>query len=149
MNKNKVKEAKEIMTDWIRYEKENANIINHAEKLIEIQETLMDYIQELEEKNRHLELTEATLMATGAVWEARYYKIKEKEKILRKIDKYVQSEIECYTENIRDYIDDDRIGNANIIGEFKEEREHWRDILRIIKGKSELYMNWNKYNGGE
>lgn len=149
MNKNKVKEAKEIMTDWIRYEKENKNIINHAEKLIEIQETLMDYIQELEEKNRHLGLTEATLMATRAVWKARYYKVKQKEKILRKIDKYVQSEIECYTEDIRDYIDDDRIGNADIIGEFKEEREHWRDILRIIEGESELYMDWDKYNGGE
>lgn len=149
MNKNKVKEAKEIMTDWIRYEKENKNIINHAEKLIEIQETLIDYIQELEEKNRHLGLTEATLMATRAVWKARYYKVKQKEKILRKIDKYVQSEIECYTENIRDYMDDDRIGNADIIGEFKEEREHWRDILRIIEGESELYMNWDEYNGGE
>lgn len=149
MNKNKVQEAKEIMTDWIRYEKENENIINHAEKLIEIQETLMDYIQELEEKNRHLGLTEATLMTTRTIWKARYYKIKQKEKILRKIDKYVQSEIECYTENIRDYIDDDRIGNADIIGELKEEREHWRDILRIIEGESELYMNWDKYNGGE
>ena len=46
--------------------------------------------------------------------------------------------IEC-----KDYIDDDRVGNRDIIGQLKEEREHWRDIIRILEDKTdELYMKF-------
>ena len=64
--------------------------------------------------------------------------------IIERIQQYVHQEIVSITETIRDYIDDDKEGNKDIIGQLKEEREHWRDIERIIEGKEndELYMNW-------
>lgn len=45
------------------------------------------------------------------------------------------------TETIADYIYDDKNKNANIIGELKEEREYWRDIIRIIENK-ETYIDY-------
>ena len=41
---------------------------------------------------------------------------------------------------LEDYIDDDKEGNKHYIGELKEDREHWKDIVRIIENKK-LYMN--------
>lgn len=74
--------------------------------------------------------------------------IKKKDKIIDLIKEYVNQEIIHYTETIRDYIDDDKEGNKDYIGELKEKkREHWRDIDKILnnKAKEELYMNWWKY----
>lgn len=67
--------------------------------------------------------------------------------IIERIKEYVHQEIVSRTENIKDYIDDDKEGNKDIIGQLKEEREHWKDIERIIEGKEndELYMNWWRY----
>lgn len=67
--------------------------------------------------------------------------------IIERIKEYVHQEIVSRTEDIRDYIDDDKEGNKDIIGQLKEEREHWKDIERIIEGKGndELYMNWWRY----
>ena len=73
--------------------------------------------------------------------------IKEQEKQIDLIKEYAHQEIVHCTETIKDYIDDDKEGNNHYIGELKEEREHWRDIERILqnKPKEELYMNWWKY----
>lgn len=60
--------------------------------------------------------------------------------IINTIIEYAQWHIESITETIADYIDDDKEGNKNYIGELKEEREHWRDIIRITENKK-LYMN--------
>lgn len=67
--------------------------------------------------------------------------------IIERIKEYVHQEIVSITETIRDYIDDDKEANKQYIDELKEEREHWRDIERIIEGKEndELYMNWWRY----
>lgn len=75
-----------------------------------------------------------------------YDKLKLKQHILETIKEYVHQEIVHYTEDIIDYIDDDREGNKHIIGELKEHREHWKDIEKILQNKSkeELYMNWWK-----
>lgn len=59
--------------------------------------------------------------------------------IIQAIENYVNKEISSYTETIKDYIDDDKIGNKDIIGELKELREHWKDIIRIIN-KEKTYM---------
>lgn len=70
-----------------------------------------------------------------------YNKEKEKNK---KIQEYANWHIEHLTEDIADYIDDDRKGNANIIGEFKEEREHWKDIIRLMKNEK-TYIDYENY----
>lgn len=69
------------------------------------------------------------------------------EEQLERIKEYVHQEIVSCSEDIADYLDDDANGNADFIGALKEEREHWRDIERIIEGKpnEELYMNWWRY----
>lgn len=73
--------------------------------------------------------------------------IKKQQEQLELIKEYAYQEIVHYTEDIRDYIDDDKEGNKHIIGELKEEREHWKDIEKILqnKPKEELYMNWWRY----
>lgn len=71
----------------------------------------------------------------------------KKDKQIDLIKEYAHQEIVHYTETIKDYIDDDKEGNKHYIEELKEEREHWRDIEKILqnKPKEELYMNWWKY----
>lgn len=61
--------------------------------------------------------------------------------IIELITNYANEEISSYTETIKDYIDDDKIGNKDIIGELKEQREHWKDIIRIINNEK-TYMEW-------
>ena len=73
--------------------------------------------------------------------------IKEQQKEIELIKEYVHQEIVHYTETIEDYEDDDKKENKHYIEELKEEREHWKDIEKILqnKQKEELYMNWWKY----
>lgn len=73
--------------------------------------------------------------------------IKEQQGEIELIKEYVHQEIVHYTETIKDYKDDDKEGNKHYIEELKEEREHWRDIEKILqnKPKEELYMNWWRY----
>ena len=61
--------------------------------------------------------------------------LKKKDKIIDSIKEYAQQEIDFATEDIKDYIDDDREGNKDIIGELKEWREHWKDIIRIMNNE--------------
>lgn len=63
--------------------------------------------------------------------------LKKKDKIIEWIKDYVQQEIDFRTENIEDYTDDGRKENENII----EEREHWKDILRIMNNEK-TYMEF-------
>lgn len=65
---------------------------------------------------------------------------KELEKSLSKVKEYAIWHIDVLTDDIRDYIDDDRIGNKNVIGEFKEDREHWKDVVKLCENKYDLYM---------
>lgn len=59
--------------------------------------------------------------------------LEKKDKIINSIKKYAQQEIDFATEDIKDYIDDDREGNKDIIGELKEWREHWKEIKKEVK----------------
>ena len=70
--------------------------------------------------------------------------IKKQQEQLELIKEYAHQEIVSYTETIRDYIDDDKEGNKDYIRELKEDREHWKDIEKLLrnKPKEELYMNW-------
>ena len=61
-----------------------------------------------------------------------------------KLEKYANWHIEHLSEDIADYIDDDKIGNKNIIGELKEEREHWLDIKRIMNNEK-TYIDYKNY----
>ncbi len=63
--------------------------------------------------------------------------LEKKDKIIEWIKDYVQQEIDFRTEDIEDYIDDGRKENENII----EEREHWKDILRIMNNEK-TYMEF-------
>lgn len=73
--------------------------------------------------------------------------LEQKDKRIDLIKEYVHQEIVHYTETIEDYEDDDKKENKHYIEELKEEREHWKDIEKILqnKKKEELYMNWWKY----
>ena len=73
--------------------------------------------------------------------------IKKQQEEIELIKEYVHQEIVHYTETIEDYEDDDKEGNKDYIGELKEDREHWKDIEKILqnKPKEELYMNWWRY----
>lgn len=68
---------------------------------------------------------------------------KEQEKN-EELEEYANWHIKHLSEDIADYIDDDRKGNASIIGEFKEEREHWKDIIRIINNEK-TYIDYKNY----
>lgn len=63
---------------------------------------------------------------------------------IKELEEYANWHIEHLTEDIADYIDDDKVGNASIIGDFKEEREHWRDINRILNNKK-TYIDYKNY----
>lgn len=63
---------------------------------------------------------------------------------LKEIKKIAIWHINHLTEDILDYIDDDEIKNIYIIDSLKEEREHWRDILRIINGGN-TYIDYKNY----
>ena len=73
--------------------------------------------------------------------------IKEQQEREELIKEYVHQEIVHYTETIEDYEDDNKKENKHYIEELKEEREHWKDIEKILqnKPKEELYMNWWRY----
>lgn len=68
----------------------------------------------------------------------------KKDKIIKRTENYVKQEIKCYTESINDYIEDDKKANQNIINDLREDREHWKDIIKIINNQ-EIYMNWKEY----
>ena len=70
-----------------------------------------------------------------------YNKEKEKNK---ELEEYANWHIEHLTEDIADFIDDDRIANASLIGELKEEREHWKDIIRISNNEK-TYIDYKNY----
>lgn len=63
---------------------------------------------------------------------------------LKEINKLANWHINHLTDDILDYIDDDEIKNIDIINLLKEEREHWRDILRIINGGN-TYIDYKNY----
>ena len=66
---------------------------------------------------------------------------KELEKTISNVKEYATWHIDVLTDDIRDYIDDDRIGNKNVIGELKEDREHWKDVVKLCENKFNLYRN--------
>lgn len=63
----------------------------------------------------------------------------EKLKSLDEILTYAQWHVNSLTETIEDYLDDDPQGNKHYIGELKESREHWKDVIRLSKNE-ETYM---------
>lgn len=60
---------------------------------------------------------------------------------------YVHQMIVRLSESIEDFIDDDREGNKDIIGELKETRKQWKDVENLLNGeiKVNLYNDWRKY----
>lgn len=77
-------------------------------------------------------------------YQRRYDSVKEKNSNAKW---YIHQEIVRIEEDIEDYLDDDKEGNKQIIGEFKEDLEHWKDVEKLLDGKSKdkLYMDWRKY----
>lgn len=61
---------------------------------------------------------------------------------IEKVETYVNWHIEAISNDIEDYLDDDPIENKHIIGEFKEDREHWKDVKKIINNQNDLYMDF-------
>ena len=109
----------------------------------DIPERVIDIIKSLE--NERKELSEMLKSNDRKYWQFKSG-INASEKLiledrLKKINEYVEWHIEALTDSINDYIDDDRIGNREIISELKEEREHYRDVKRLCDGKyKDLYM---------
>lgn len=67
--------------------------------------------------------------------------VAKKGKQIEELKEYAKWHIEHINEDVKDYIDDDKEVNKNLIGELKEEREHWRDIIRIIN-KKKTYIDY-------
>lgn len=68
----------------------------------------------------------------------------DRDYVLDEINEYANWHIEHLTESIADYIDDDKEGNKYIIGDLKEQRECWKDIIRILNNK-ETYIYYKSY----
>ena len=119
-----------ILEEFIeRYRCSNSNV-EILYKEVEALENLIEDYKELNDDNNKLANDLETILDL--------YKKEKKEKnknLLKELEKYANWHIEHLTEDISDYIDDDRKGNASIIGEFKEEREHWKDIIRIMNNE--------------
>lgn len=92
----------------------------------------------LENKDKQIEQYQ-NMLATNDMLHV--IECEKKDKIINSIKEYAQQEIDFATEDIEDYIDDDREGNKDIIGELKEWREHWKDIIRIMNNKK-TYMDF-------
>lgn len=105
------------------YNKEKMNNFNLSEQL-----------NKEKEKNNELQV-----LYTGMLQDWCKEKGKNKE-----LEEYANWHIEHLTEDIADYIDDDRKANANLIGELKEEREHWKDIIRISNNEN-TYIDYKNY----
>lgn len=56
--------------------------------------------------------------------------------IKQTLRKYANWHINSLTGTIEDYLDDDPVENRNFIGECKEQRELWKDVLRILDNES-------------
>lgn len=71
----------------------------------------------------------------------------EARKIIDNAKWYAHQEIVHIEESIKDYTDDDPVGNKSIIGDLKEEKAHWQDIEKLLNGqdKDELYMDWRGF----
>ena len=63
---------------------------------------------------------------------------------LKEIKELADWHILHLSESILDYKDDDKEKNIYIILELKDQREQWRDILRIINGE-ETYIDYKNY----
>lgn len=64
--------------------------------------------------------------------------------ILKEIEEYANWHINKISESILDYIDDGKEENKFFIGELKEEREHWKDIIRILNNEK-TYIDYKNY----
>lgn len=93
--------------------------------LIELLETIKSSYDETYTENNPISYT-----MTNAI---------KKLKSLDEILTYAQWHVNSLTETIEDYLDDDPQGNRHYIGELKESREHWKDVIRLSKNE-ETYM---------
>lgn len=122
--------------DYIKIKYENiTNLIKGSLNLIQ------KYQTELEQKNQKIKSKNGSINALQDALRERTEERDKKDDIIHSIREYVQQEIAFATEDIEDYIDDDREGNKNIIGELKEWREHWKDIIRIMNNEK-TYMDF-------
>ena len=99
--------------------------------LIELLETIKSSYDETYTENNPISYT-----MTNAI---------KKLKLLDEILTYAQWHVDLLTETIKDYLDDDPQGNKHYIGELKETREYWKDVIRLSKNE-ETYMKkewWN------
>ena len=104
------------------------------EKYEEAVQGLLDLYNKEKERNKDLEEIEKEHKEENG-------RLRDRIKELEEIANW---HIEHLTEDIADYIDDDKVGNASIIGDFKEKREHWRDINRILNNKK-TYIDYKNY----
>lgn len=125
------KKAIEYFMNFTRYTKDRAL------EEYKCQNKNIKYAQDLEKRTNMFEIILNLI-------QKQQIQINKKDKIIDEIKEYANWHIDCCTEDIADYIDDDRIGNANIIEEFKEQREHWKDILRILNNEK-TYIDYKNY----
>ena len=103
LSKEKIEKAKEIMNHWVVYEKENKDKINKADKLIKIQETLLQYIEELEETEGMKEAIELAGLDIKSLLKFKYEskilnnKIKELEQENKKQSKIIDEMVKQLT----------------------------------------------------
>ena len=116
-------------------EKEIIDVINNIHFIDEYEWYLASH--ENATREECLELVKKAFLELPLIY------IKQKEKI-KELEEYSNWHIEHLTEDIADFIEDDRRGNASLIGELKEEREYWLDIKRIIRNEK-TYIDYKNY----
>lgn len=132
-----------LMEDYGYYKDivEFRDSVEHLEKSLQTQQAEIDSLKDFKEiaESKVTDLNPIGLARTNQLLSRQCHKLQEesekKEKMINSIKEYAQKEIDVATEDIEDYIDDDREGNKDIIGELKEWREHWKDIIRIMNNE--------------
>lgn len=112
-------------------------------------ENLLEYLKNIAKQLDNIEIYQIPI----GISELQFFSVRYKDLLkerqsdkerIKELEEYANWHIEHISEDIADYIDDDRIGNKNIIGEFKEERENWRDINRILNNEK-TYIDYKTY----
>lgn len=115
------------------------NLLEKKDTLIHTMQSEFERLEDLEDNTdmlkMELEKKDIDIIEAKEANRQLSIELQKKDKIIDLIKEYAQQEIDFATEDIEDYIDDDREGNKDIIGELKEWREHWKDIIRIMNNE--------------
>lgn len=66
---------------------------------------------------------------------------KESEKIISNVKEYATWYVDDITDSIKNCVDDNGTRNKNNVNKLKQDREHWKDVIKLCNNKFNLYRN--------